>query len=224
MIGLVVACHSPSARSPAAMRTRGPGPLPFRWVARLVRAPGAGVGRRVGVRPRQRDGRRGDRDGRLLVLGVRAEEARAVDDLVALALPQVHLELAFALPDHVLVGHVLDPPHRRVREHRVAHAVVHPGEVAEGLGLLVVVAVAVAILVVVVVAVVHVGFDERAEVHAAEHDAPELRVVAPVQHLVNGDVGDLGTPLADHGVDARRLWRSGALATTILRWNPPSTT
>jgi hypothetical protein len=36
MNGLVVACHSPSARSPAAMRTRGPGPLPFRWVARLV--------------------------------------------------------------------------------------------------------------------------------------------------------------------------------------------
>lgn len=36
MIGLVVACHSPSASSPAAMRTRGPGPLPFRWVTRLV--------------------------------------------------------------------------------------------------------------------------------------------------------------------------------------------
>lgn len=191
-------------------------------VALAQRAPNAGVGRRVGVRPRQRDGRRGDRDGRLLVLGVRAEEARAVDDLVALALPQVHLELAFALPEHVLVGHVLDPADRGVREDRVGHAVVHPGEVAERLGPLVVGAVALAILLVVVVPVVHFGLDERAEVHTAEHDAPELRVAAAVEHLVNGDVRDLGTPLADHGVDARRIWRSWPPGTTMSPWNAPS--
>ena len=117
---------------------------------------------------------------------------------------------------------MLDPAHRSVREHRVGHAVVHAGEVAEGLGLLVVVAVALAILLVVVVPVVHFGLDERAEVHAAEHDAPELRVAAAVEHLVNGDMGDLGTPLPDHGVDARRIWRSWPPGTTMSPWNPPS--
>ena len=92
-----------------------------------------------------------------------------------------------------------------IREHRVGHPVVHPGEVAEGLRLLVVVAVAVAIFLVVVVPVVHLGLDERAEGHAAEHDASELRVAAAVEDLVDGDVGDLGTPLADHGVDGVQL-------------------
>jgi len=38
---------------------------------------------------------------------------------------------------------------------------------------------------------------------------------AAVKHFVNGDVRDHGTPLADHGVDAGRIWRSLTPATTI---------
>ena len=134
---------------------------------------------------------------------VRANPRRAVDDLVTLALPQVHLELALALPDHVLVGHVLDPAQRSVRKRRVADAVVGACQIAErfafgvltfGLGLIVVVG-----------GVFTIGLDERAQVDGPEADSAELGVAVPVEDLVNGDVGDLGAPLTDHGVDRVQL-------------------
>ena len=44
-----------------------------------------------------------------------------------------------------------------------------------------------------------------AEADAAEADPAELRVAVPVDDLVHGDVGDLGTALPDHGVDGVQL-------------------